>query len=200
LLERAISPPHFPVTPSELGNWTFSTIEEGTHELEGFSVAALEIPHKGGRTFGYRVSDGDSSIAYLSDHCPMALGPGPKGIGHLHDKALQLASGVDLLIHDAQYLAGELPGRWHYGHSSPEYALDLGLAAGSREVVFFHHAQERTDSELDDLAERFAGSPAPVRLAYDGLSLDVGRSPLDPGPSKAPAHPPQLGEWDSSGS
>ena len=29
--------------------------------------------------FGYRVSDGHSVLAYLSDHCPTALGPGPQG-------------------------------------------------------------------------------------------------------------------------
>ena len=55
VLARAIAPPHFPIRPKELGSgWTFHSIEPGPHELEGFSVLALEIPHKGGRTFGYR--------------------------------------------------------------------------------------------------------------------------------------------------
>ena len=53
----------------------------GSHQLAGFEVLALEIPHKGGRTFGYRVSDGRASIAYLSDHGPAALGPGPGRVG-----------------------------------------------------------------------------------------------------------------------
>ena len=56
VLERAISPPHFPIVPTQLGaGWTFGSLEEGRHELEGFTVLAREIPHKGGRTFGYRV-------------------------------------------------------------------------------------------------------------------------------------------------
>lgn len=67
VLERAFSPPHFPVTPSALGEgWSFSSVEEGRHEIEGFAVVAREIPHKGGRTFGYRVSDGASSLAYFA--------------------------------------------------------------------------------------------------------------------------------------
>ena len=46
-------------------------------------MLAREIPHKGGRTFGFRVSDGSASVAYLSDHCPTALGPGPDGLGRV---------------------------------------------------------------------------------------------------------------------
>ena len=71
---------------------------------------AREIPHKGGRTFGFRVSDDSATLAYLSDHCPTALGPGPDGLGEYHDAALALAAEADLLIHDAQYLDEELPG------------------------------------------------------------------------------------------
>ena len=50
------SPPHFPIVPSQLGpGWTFGGLAEGRHEIEGFAVLAREIPHKGGRTFGFRV-------------------------------------------------------------------------------------------------------------------------------------------------
>ena len=49
--------------------------------LGGFEVLALEIPHKGGRTFGYRITDGRSSIAYLSDHGPVGPRPGPRRLG-----------------------------------------------------------------------------------------------------------------------
>jgi Cyclic nucleotide-binding domain/Major Facilitator Superfamily len=74
----ADSPPHFPIRPKQLGDgWTFTAIEPGHHELEGFSVHALEIPHKGGRTFGCRVSDGSATLAYLPDHSPISLGPRP---------------------------------------------------------------------------------------------------------------------------
>ena len=97
------------------GDWTFESLDPGEHHAGGFEVLALEIPHKGGRTFGYRVSDGRSSIAYLSDHGPSALGPGPDGWGPYHDTALALAADVDLLIHDAQHTAEELPSRVSLG-------------------------------------------------------------------------------------
>ncbi|MGP8209221.1 MAG: MBL fold metallo-hydrolase, partial [Acidimicrobiales bacterium] len=71
VLGRAMSPPHFPITPGELrGTWRFENLGPGEHEIEGFSVLALDIPHKGGRSFGYRVSDGRVTLAYLSDHWP----------------------------------------------------------------------------------------------------------------------------------
>ena len=92
LLARAISPPHFPIRPKQLGDaWTFNAIKPGHHEFEGFSVDALEIPHKGGRTFGYRVSDDSGTLAYLPDHSPISLGPGPDGTGVYHDAAITLS-------------------------------------------------------------------------------------------------------------
>src|SRR5205085_1409717 len=82
LLERVLAPPHFPITPSQLGGrWRFGVLEEGEHAIEGFTVLAREIPHKGGRTFGYRVSDDSGSVAYLSDHSPLRMGEGPDGLG-----------------------------------------------------------------------------------------------------------------------
>lgn len=174
VLARAFSPPHFPVEPSALGSgWRFGSIEEGEHALAGFSVLAKEIPHKGGRTFGFRVTDGTASIAYLSDHYPLLLGPGPAGLGELHGSALELAAGVDLLIHDAQYTADEQPRLAYLGHSCPEYAIDLAEAAGARQVCLFHHAPRRTDDEIDEIAGRLTGSPVPVLTAAEGLTIGL---------------------------
>ncbi len=37
LLARAISPPHFPITPSQLrGTWRFLDLDAGDHEISGF--------------------------------------------------------------------------------------------------------------------------------------------------------------------
>ena len=176
VLARAFSPPHFPVRPSALGeNWRFGSIEEGEHTIEGFSVLAQEIPHKGGRTFGFRVSDSTGSLAYLSDHHPIALGPGPLGVGELHPAAVALARNVDLLIHDAQYSADELPTLAYLGHSCPEYAISLAERAGARRVCLFHHAPRRTDDALDALTSPFLNSAIPVIVAADGLTMKLGR-------------------------
>ena len=67
-LARAMSPPHFPIPPDGLrGAWKYVGIEPGTHEFSGFDVRAREVQHKGGRAFGYRVTDGTTSVAYVPD-------------------------------------------------------------------------------------------------------------------------------------
>ncbi len=174
LLGRAFSPPHFPIWPRQLGvGWRFDSLKEGEHDIEGFDVLAREIPHKGGRTFGYRVSDGASSIAYLSDHGPVAYGAGPDGFGPYHEAAMALASGVDLLIHDAQHTAAEFPSRSFMGHSAVDYPVGLAKEAGARSVLLFHHDPPRTDDELDAIVESLAGGPVPVTAAAEGVVITL---------------------------
>ena len=169
VLRRFMSPPHFPIAPDQLrGSWTFESLRPGRHEVEGFEVLALEIPHKGGRTFGYRVSDGRSAIAYLSDHGPSQLGSGPDGWGPYHEAALALADGVDLLVHDAQHTAAELPPVAHFGHSAMDYPVRLAELAGAKAVLLYHHDPDRTDDQIDDLVAGFSGASVSVRAAAEG--------------------------------
>jgi ribonuclease BN (tRNA processing enzyme) len=174
LLARVISPPHFPINPHQLGEgWEFGSIDEGRHDIEGFTVLALEIPHKGGRTFGFRVSDGRTSIAYLSDHSPLALGHGPEGLGAYHSAAMALAEGVDLLVHDAQHTADELPAKAYLGHSAVDYAVGLGIKAGAKRVALFHHDPWRTDASIDGFVASFSDAPVEVIGAYDGRVVEL---------------------------
>ncbi len=175
VLARVMSPPHFPITPAELrGTWRFLGLEPDTpHEIEGFTVIAREIPHKGGRTFGFRVSDDSATIAYLSDHCPTVLGPGPDGLGEYHDAATSLARHCDLLIHDAQYLDEELPTRAAFGHASSGYAVGLARRALARRVLLYHHDPPRTDDAIDAIVAGHAGAGVPVDAAVEGMVVDL---------------------------
>ncbi len=175
LLFRALEPPHFPLRPGQLrGRWRFGALDPGEHTLEGFSVLALEIPHKGGRMFGYRVSDGKATIAYLSDHSPIALGPGPDGLGEYHEAARSLAAGVDLLIHDAQHTAQEFRERSYLGHSAIEYAIGLAKAAGAQRLLLFHHDPPRTDDEIDAILARSRHSGLAIEAAAEGRVIELG--------------------------
>jgi ribonuclease BN (tRNA processing enzyme) len=171
-LAWAMSPPHFPIGPDGLrGAWSFHGLDEGPFEAGGFEVLAREIPHKGGRTFGYRVTAPDGrSLAYLPDHQPSALGPGPDGFGPFHEAARALVDGVDLLVHDAQYTAEEFPRLHHFGHSAIDYAVALARVAGVGRLLAFHHAPTRADDELDALADRFASM---ATFAREGDVLNV---------------------------
>ena len=174
LLAGQMSPPFFPIEPRQLrGRWEFATVSPGEWRSGAYTLLAREVPHKGGRTFGYRISDGSSTLAYIPDHCPTALGPGPDGLGEYHAAALELAEGADVLVHDAQlHGEAELARAGFLGHSCVEYAAALGRRAGARSVVLFHHHPERTDDQLDELRRGLQASPQ-VRPATQGEVISV---------------------------
>jgi phosphoribosyl 1,2-cyclic phosphodiesterase len=164
LIAQTMSPPAFPITPEGLiGAWTFDAVQPGELEVEGFSVRAFEVAHKGGRTFGYTVRSGSSSVAYVPDHAP-ELG--------VSDDALDALAGVDLLVHDAQFLEHERPRAVDYGHATVDDAIRLAERVGAASVVLFHHGPHRTDDDLDEIGRTFTAT-IPVLVAAEGQGLDL---------------------------
>lgn len=179
LLSRMMSPPFFPIPPSGLrGSWRFLELGPGVMDVEGFAVQSADISHSPGRTFGYRISDGGASVAYLSDHRPAPGYLGDDGPWH-EEAALALAAGCDVLVHDAQHLDHEYADKAFMGHSPVGYALALAVAAGAKQLVLFHHDPSRTDDQLDALQAAMADAPLPVTIAVEGLEMTL--------PSQAPA-------------
>ncbi len=169
LLAQSFAPPSFPITPEGLrGQWAFHALTDGTHSIEGFTVTAVDIEHKGGRTFGIRVDDEVGSLAYLPDHAPAA------GIS---DELMQLLEGVDVLLHDAQFLEGERPVAVDYGHATVEDSVKLAHECGAGTLVLFHHSPARTDDALDEIGRWAPGLAGglPVVVAREGMTLDVRR-------------------------
>ena len=168
------------------------------------------MPHKGGRTYGYRVSDGHSVLTYIPDHCPTDLGPGPDVLGEYHAAALDLAAGADLLIHDAFLLAGEAAAEASFGHAAAQYAAGLGVLAGARRVALAHHKPDRTDDgrwTALAAAAQAPGSPGdpPGRLRGRRGRDTRAMSPADPPPTPswsapAPTAWPRRSPWPGPGS
>jgi phosphoribosyl 1,2-cyclic phosphodiesterase len=175
VLAGAMGPPHFPITPRGLhGDWSFVALQPGRHDIEGFAVLAADLPHKGGRTFGYRVTDGGRSLAYLPDHGPRGCSDGLDGVGARHEAALALAEGADVLVHGAPFTAAERELAAAFGHATVDYAVTLAREAGVRQLVLFHHAPTRTDDEVDAITAGLSGRvPAEVMAAAQGLTLDI---------------------------
>jgi phosphoribosyl 1,2-cyclic phosphodiesterase len=174
---KMMSPPHFPIDPAGLrGDWRFVDLDEGTHHIEGLSVLALEVPHKGGRTFGYRISDGAATIAYVPDHSPVAFGDGPDGLGTIHPAIRALVEDVDLLFHDAQHVREEFAGLRGFGHATVEYAVRLARACGVRHLLLFHHSPGRTDREIDAIVGtlRIRGRGL-IGAAVETRTINLGR-------------------------
>ena len=122
---------------------------------------------------GFRVSDGRTSLAYIPDHQPTALGPGPDGIGEYHEAALDLARGVDLLIHDAHLRAEEVEAEGSFGHAAAEYAVRLGIRwrAPPRCAVPSPPGAGGLRSGTDPVPVR--RGPVPVIGAAEGLTLPL---------------------------
>ena len=164
LLAQQLAPPSFPITPEGLGgSWSFRALDAGTYTVNGLQVTASEVAHKGGRTYGYRVDDGSASVAYLPDHAPAA---------GLSDQTRAMLDGVDLLLHDGQFLADERSMAVGYGHATIDDAVRVAQEAGIRTLGLFHHSPTRTDSALDELSS-WATRRSGVLIAREGATIDV---------------------------
>ena len=162
VLSRAMSPPHFPIGPEGLlGSWTFGALHEGRHVIEGFTVIAAEIEHKGGRTYGYRVEGSDGTVAYMPDHCPRLAGPVRRAA------AVELARGVDVLLHGGPFLGPEQEIADAYGHATVADAIALADEAGSRRLVLIHHAPGRTDRAVAEIEATLSDAPLPTSIGRE---------------------------------
>jgi phosphoribosyl 1,2-cyclic phosphodiesterase len=157
-LARAMSPPHFPIGPDGLaGDWSHVALEPGTHDFEGFTVVAADVVHKGGRAFGYRVSHGDATLAYV-----------PDALDDNDDAIIALASGADVLVRGTPFVASESARAELFGHGTVEHAVDIARRAGVGQLVLTHHSPVRTDDAVDKIA-----SDAGVIAATEGMVLTL---------------------------
>ena len=173
-LTRYLSPPLFPVRLRDLPcRLTLHDVPLGTFELPGLQVTTALVCHPG-PTVGYRLDDGRGTIAYLPDHEP-ALGarefPGLREWTSGYD----LAAGVDLLIHDAQYEAAEYDAHVGWGHSALPHTLAFAELAGVRHLVPFHHDPSHGDDQLDALYRPLTGGVTSfaVTPAREGAVVDL---------------------------
>lgn len=164
LLARAMGPPHFPITPAELrGTWRFHELEQGTHRIAGFDIEARDVAHKGGRTFGYRVTDGQATLAYIPDFSVEASNGDPA----------RLVAGADLLLHDSQHTEAEIADKGFLGHATIEYTVRLAERHDVGHLMLFHHDPGRTDDEIDRLVSAI-DSPIRVDAARAGCRVRIG--------------------------
>jgi phosphoribosyl 1,2-cyclic phosphodiesterase len=165
---------HFPVRAADVpARVSFLEDDALVWKIGSARITRILLNHPGGAQ-GYRIDDEDgSSLAYITDN--ELAPPGP--IETSTDALARFTQGVDLLVHDAQYLAEDMPAKRGWGHSTVDDVLDLGLRAGAKHLVLFHHEPERDDDALDvlgALAEAFfreRASTTRVSVAREGTAL-----------------------------
>jgi phosphoribosyl 1,2-cyclic phosphodiesterase len=170
--DQLMRPPFFPVRVSELpATIALTTLAEGEYEIAGAKVTALYVPHTD-TTFGYRIERDGWSVAYVSDHQQ------PDDASTVEDAVLELCSGVDVLIHDAQFTPAEYECKKTWGHCTIDFAVRVASVAGAKKLVLFHHDPSHDDDMLDELAlaasvEGRKHGVDDVVAAFEGLRISL---------------------------
>jgi ribonuclease BN (tRNA processing enzyme) len=113
---------------------------------DGFEVTPFELPHYTLETFGLRVSDGRTTIAYSGDTGPS-------------QRLVELARRADLFVCEATLERPEYDGAIR-GHLALEEAVDAFRASGATRLLLTHRPQELPlDGDLEQ--------------AYDGMTLEI---------------------------
>jgi phosphoribosyl 1,2-cyclic phosphate phosphodiesterase len=120
-------------------------LDGSSFELFGLTFTPIPLKHGRSRCFGFRFG----RIAYLTDH------------SEIPPEAFPLLNDLEVLFLDA------LRYRPHPTHSTVEQSLEYARQINARRVFFTHISHD-----LDHQAAEGA-LPAHVRLAYDGLRVDV---------------------------
>ena len=179
--------------PSTAGEIRFETVDDEDLAIGDAKVAVRPVPHPD-PVNGYRVDWEGVSVSYLAVH------QAPSRLDTVCQGALELADGVDLLIHDAALTTAEwsspsTAGRSTAGRSTVDYAVLVAREAGARRLALFGHCPERGDDELDRIlagarrtAERLGIDE--VLAAAEGTTVSFERSTLSGPGDRSSARPP----------
>jgi len=173
-LARYLSPPLFPVRLRELPcRLTLHDVPLGRFRIGGLEVQADLVCHPG-PTVGYRIMEGEVSVAYIPDHEP-ALGAPRFPQEPEWTSGYNLAAGADLLIHDTQYTDDEYLTYVGWGHSAISHVLAFAQLTGVKRLVSFHHNPGHSDDDLDRLVENARRSAPPFELipGREGLTIQL---------------------------
>ena len=142
-IRALIRPPFFPVTIDDFAGvlrihdlWCDDLV------VGSAKIRARPVPHTSATT-GYRVEVGGKSVVYVPDHQQPIDDP-----TKVADTVLELCDGADLLIHDGQYPQELFDKRPHWGHSTPDYAVEVARQAGVSSLALFSHDPLHADDEL----------------------------------------------------
>ena len=168
---KKICPPIFPISLNEFkATINFHELGDDDFMIGNTKVMSRFVPHTG-PTLGYRITTGNSTVTYLSDHQQPTTGFA------ITTGARQICQGTDLLIHDSQYTPAEFELKSDWGHSTLEFAMWVAETTSSKRLALFHHDPSRTDDALDVIAQRLAvvakNRGFEVFAAADGMSVEV---------------------------
>lgn len=145
LLEGQFQHPFFPIEMKDLYQSNLHFQEIGSNDtvtiFPEVTVKSFRLRHPNA-ALGYILDLEGVRIAYVTDH--------EHEVETLSPTVLKETSGVDILIHDAQYTREELrKDKKGWGHSAWEDVVQLAVEAETKQLFLFHHDPEMTDEQLD---------------------------------------------------
>jgi phosphoribosyl 1,2-cyclic phosphodiesterase len=175
-LSRYLSPPLFPVHLRDLPSVACHRVPRPPFDIGPFHIETSLVCHPG-PTVGYRVEEDGGVVAYMCDHEPALCLRGGRWPGREWISGFDLAVGVDLLIHDAQYTDEEYERCLGCGHSTYRHAFEFTAQVGAKQIVPFHHDPSHDDEMLDrqhDIAVRRIKPDFAVSHGREGAVFYVG--------------------------
>lgn len=168
IVEGIFAPAVWPLPPR--AQLQVHSLGTGESRAGGFPVRAVRLAHAG-TTLGYRIqTESGQSVSYVTDNELAGMHPSVRA------ELVQVLAGSDVLLHDATWADAILDERAGWGHSSVGEAIALGMEAGCRVVVLFHHDPDADDEALERnlaLAPRGTTGTPEVILARDGMTLEL---------------------------
>jgi len=161
-------------------------------QLDGFDVLPIALNHPYGAV-GYRVDADGTSVAYIADTAPFdevlhkqhflrgletLTDEDRSSLDQIRADLVAALVGVDTVVYDTHFLPDEYKRFPHYGHSTPEHALEICGEAKVRRLVLYHHAPSHDDDLMDEVAKSYRAKGAAqgidVITSAEGMILKVG--------------------------
>ena len=170
---------YFPVKLDELSSRIhYTELDEGFFRI-GNSLVETQYLNHTAPTIGYRITEGSTSVAYVTDHEPFWQSSGPV-FQHPGDQLhVEFIRDADLLIHDAQYSEEEYKGKIGWGHSPIGYVRDVAVAANVKRLALFHHDPTHDDAWIEETVTGLRRSmtdlscPIDVFAAAEQMELQI---------------------------
>jgi ribonuclease BN (tRNA processing enzyme) len=163
---------YFPVVPEMLAadiQFQFPNWSEQPIEINGFKVSRHEINHPNGG-MAYVIEHNHKRVAYVTDNELNTIN------AQVNESDIKtFVSGVDLLIHDGQYVEADMPLKQGWGHSLISESITFAQQAGVKCLAIYSHDPERTDKELDDWQNKINRMELPfnVLLSQEGQTINL---------------------------
>jgi phosphoribosyl 1,2-cyclic phosphodiesterase len=174
----------------------FHVVEPGLDfHIGAFHITPIALNHPFG-SVGYRLDCDNQSWAYVADTAPFTqvlhkqhFLPGPEplteddkvALAAMRDALVRRLVNVDTVVYDTHFLPDEYARFPHYGHSTPEQAIEICSEARVRRLVLYHHAPSHGDDQMDKIAAEYLAKGAlagiEVLTSFEGMTIPIGPEP-----------------------